>query len=163
MANNLLLWIRKSEGTTFVKMANKYSPLENGGVLMGYFTPSKNEAVVTKPVGPGPEAEHSSHGFCPDNRFHTEEIEETFRKDRRIIYIGDWHSHPNGNPNLSPRDKKTLKNISSYPASRLPNPVMLILYGDPDNWNYAAYQLFKEKRWWGTKYVYVPLQVKFFD
>lgn len=48
-------------------------------------------------------------------------------RDRRVSYLGDWHTHPTARPIPSFRDLETLGVIAAYSPARCPEPLMAIL------------------------------------
>ena len=123
----------------------RMAPKETGGVVMGYKL--KETFYITDVVGPGKKAVHDNNSFLPDNNFHEKEIARIYNESGRIhTYLGDWHTHPGQRPYLSARDKKTLRNISAFKPSRLPEPLMIILGASPFQikaWVYNPKQIFK--------------------
>lgn len=106
-------------------------PLESGGVLLGWRT--GKDRVVINVLGPGPKALHGRHQFFPDHAWQVSEIHRIFHEtDDDIDYLGDWHSHPNGESAMSGEDHTTLRRI----AKRVPEPLMLIIGGNinDENW-----------------------------
>jgi integrative and conjugative element protein (TIGR02256 family) len=120
------------------------TPLETGGVLVGYWSgsslaPSRNptnstqpiarrEAVITNFVGPGPRAIHRRSSFTPDHDHQAAHVAEIYRQSgTRAQYLGDWHSHPGADTTLSKLDKRTLKRIARSRTARCVTPLMLIL------------------------------------
>jgi len=132
----LIAWIEQSLVGNFIKEVDRVFPKETGGVLMGYWARCYDEVVITAIIGPGDKAIHSEMSFCPDHEFQEREIEYFYKKSGRIhTYLGDWHSHPKAQtPDLSNKDKRTLRNISNFKQARLPVPLMGILWGEPSTW-----------------------------
>lgn len=97
---------------------------------------SGNSYVVSKCIGPGPEALHLSHGFRPDYDFQSEEIAKHYEETHRLdTYLGDWHTHPNQRYGiLSYKDKRTLRRIANHEEARIPEPIMTVLTGQPGGW-----------------------------
>ena len=113
-------------------------PKETGGVLMGY--QAGGDIVVTTVIGPGPNAVHGGYSFVPDYEFQEIEIARVYKDSGRIsVYLGDWHTHPDGLDRLSEPDRRTLKAISNYRDARIEKPVMAVLWGT-GAWNIAAWQ-----------------------
>lgn len=130
------------------RIAEHSFPNEAGGTLMGYWSEDGKELVVTDVIGPGPAATHKPTSFKPDYSFQEREIERLYNESGRIhTYLGDWHSHPDGPAELSGTDRRTLKNIASFPQARAKNPIMILLSGRPDQWRTTAWQLSK----WGLR------------
>jgi integrative and conjugative element protein (TIGR02256 family) len=116
-------------------------PLETGGVLLGWRS-GKHQVVIVQIVGPGPAAEHHPRSFRPDAAWQQERISEVYRdSDRRITYLGDWHTHPNGISALSLRDVSTLRRIARHADARAPRPVMAVLGGGDTEWRLTVRQL----------------------
>ncbi len=108
---------------------NSY-PQESGGVLMGYWGNYLKEVAITHIIGPGPNAEHGNVFFRPDYKWQEDEIKIIYQKtDRKITYLGDWHSHPNASAALSFKDRFTLLRIAKYLPARAPHPLMGIVDG----------------------------------
>jgi integrative and conjugative element protein (TIGR02256 family) len=129
------LWIEKAAYSIMQKLADSHFPLETGGMLLGYLG-GNGEAVVTNIIGPGPNAVHGRFRFVPDGEYQQAALEKAFwGSEGQETYLGDWHTHPKGNPVPSYFDKRTLAKIAKEPASGIAKPIMAILgYGNPV-WN----------------------------
>lgn len=144
--------------------AERMSPLETGGVLVGYWTKPCDEAVVTHVTGPGPRAVHARHGFLPDDEFQEGEIARAYRESGRLhTYLGDWHTHPGADAYLSGRDKRTLRKVAVYPGARASIPLMAVFGGGPEwtlkVWRYepARFECF------GLRVKIRPLQIQVYS
>lgn len=115
-------------------------PFETGGVLVGYL--AQNDVVVSKVVGPGPDAVHDLCKFIPDYSFHENQIAKLYSESgRRYIYLGDWHTHPRQQfPEMSQKDISTLKRIARHKPARITSPIMLIMSGDPNAWSLVTWR-----------------------
>lgn len=123
-------------------------PRETGGVLLGYFS-NEGAPVVYAATGPGPDAEHHPSWFVPDHAWQCEQIDLIYNKSNGVwVYLGDWHTHPDGAPAMSWIDHRTLLSIAAHPQALTPEPIMLIGSGGPDNWEWVGHQ-FKARRWLG--------------
>lgn len=116
---------------SIVAEAERVSPLETGGVLLGYWVEEKSDVVVTHMIGPGPKAIHKRFRFAPDHRYQSAEItrihaEHQCAQSYDIGYLGDWHTHPGSCAYLSGYDRATLKRIALTQSARAPQPVMFI-------------------------------------
>ncbi|MBU1057620.1 MAG: Mov34/MPN/PAD-1 family protein [Proteobacteria bacterium] len=75
--------------------AESKTPLETGGLLLGYWSADNNNVVITDMVGPGPLAKHRKFTYKPDYSFHQQEMKRIFNENGGMsTYLGDWHSHP---------------------------------------------------------------------
>jgi integrative and conjugative element protein (TIGR02256 family) len=140
------LWVANSVVSMMLEFADQYYPFETGGMLLGYEA-SNGEVVVTHLIGPGPKARHSRFRFTPDSEYQQAELEGYFQKTSgRETYLGDWHTHPHSNSNLSWVDKKTLARIARTPESRMENPIMAVLGGGSGTWQLGAVRFLDVKR-----------------
>lgn len=134
------LWLRNCFYSEIVNEAEKRKPLETGGAFMGYIAENK-DVVVTDIIGAGENAEYNKHSFIPDQDYQLKEIERIYLKSSGMkSYLGDWHTHPNHTTDLSLKDKKTLTRVAITPESHNPNPIMVILGGQPREWTMNAVQ-----------------------
>lgn len=140
MSKPLTLWIEQSCISEMKTGGADFAPLETGGILLGYWAVSGDEAVVTAILGPGPNAVHSRKSFIPDSDFHNQEIAKIYEQSgRNVTYLGDWHTHPGGYARMSKQDRNTLLKIGATAEARAPNAVMLIAAGEEGNWQIKAW------------------------
>lgn len=118
-------WLASSALNFMRAQSRAYQPLETGGILLGW---RRGEvAVIAAALGPGPNALHGRHLFIPDDRWHTEQVENAFAgSGGDLDYLGDWHSHPGGIAAMSAQDHLTLVRITQ----RIGVASMIILAGD---------------------------------
>jgi integrative and conjugative element protein (TIGR02256 family) len=138
-------WVSAEVLSFLVQEANAAAPLETGGVLLGYWSESSTEPVVTQAVGPGPQAIHTRERFMPDHRFHESEVARLCNQNPALQYLGDWHSHPGAAGYLSSLDYSTLRKIAVSRAARAPRPLMIILGFGP-RWQPVTWSLRKKPR-----------------
>jgi integrative and conjugative element protein (TIGR02256 family) len=141
------VWLPVSLLSALADEAQLHEPEETGGILVGHYTMAKSngkrDAVITDVIGPGPEATRSRVSFEPDSAWQASELARIYaERDRRVSYLGDWHTHPTAQPNPSVRDLKTLEAIAAYSPARCPEPIMAILGKEApgQNWEVAVYQ-----------------------
>ena len=157
----LNIWITQSNFESSLKEASNQCPYETGGVLIGYWGKSPAEPVVTEMIGSGPRAVRTTYSFTPDQDYHVQEISKRYQESkRRITYLGDWHTHPEGKPELSTKDIKTLRRIAKYIPARAPNPIMLVLAGE--TWQASATVLWPIKTFWGQRLQIHSMKLRLF-
>lgn len=123
-----LAWIGQPTLGWMIAEAEKTSPSETGGALVGYWVANYTEVVITDAIGPGPLAVHKEHRFIPDFECHCEQIALLYEQSGRLhTYLGDWHTHPDGTLFLGRQDRSTLKRIASHTPARAPVPLMAVL------------------------------------
>ncbi|HRI32854.1 MAG TPA: ThiF family adenylyltransferase [Saprospiraceae bacterium] len=104
----------------------KNPKVETGGVLAGKIDTTGN-FVITNASGPGPNAIHSATKFEKDKEFCQKFLDDLFlSSNKEIVYIGEWHSHPNENNNPSNTDIKSLSEISFQKEYLTDIPIMII-------------------------------------
>lgn len=136
-----LVWITLAAINELVAEAARKSPLETGGVLLGYQVDDGNATVVTAIVGPGPSAQHSNTTYVPDHEYQEQEIARIYGGSGRCTtYVGDWHSHPGGALYLSRTDVRTLRTIARHKNARLPYPIMIVAASGTPEWDIGVWQ-----------------------
>lgn len=127
------LWVSEAALQDLNAEANRAYPLETGGVLVGYVA-ENGEPVVFGAIGPGPAAVHQRQRFTPDHVWQCQQLDAAFAKSSSaLVYVGDWHTHPDGSPRMSWLDHRTLRAIAKHPQAKTPNPLMLIGAGSPQS------------------------------
>lgn len=120
--------------------AAKFTPRETGGVLLGFHEDESRSLVATDLIGAGPSARREWGRFVPDGPWQRARIAERYQASgRTLAYLGDWHSHPDGN-GPSDLDRSTAQKIASAPAARCPHPIFLIVTRGTTDWELRAYR-----------------------
>jgi len=121
-------WVAERVLDFLVGDAERMHPLESGGVLIGYWVQAEKEVVITDATGPGPRAIHDEDKCLPDDVYDAHEIAVRYEASGHLhTYLGDWHSHPQSGPSLSPRDQRTLRAIALQQAAVALVPLMAII------------------------------------
>ncbi|MCW3091406.1 MAG: hypothetical protein JWP81_2475 [Ferruginibacter sp.] len=101
--------------------------IETGGILAGY-ADENGDFIITNASGPGPNATHSATKFKKDVKYCQEFLDNLFLESKkRIVYIGEWHSHPNEKNLPSGTDIKSLTEIAFQKEYLTDMPLMIIL------------------------------------
>lgn len=106
------------------KQALEAFPNETGGFLVGKYSDDNRSAIVSLVLNPvkitsGPTSfQRETDGM--------ESVWDELYKEG-LIYLGEWHSHPNGSSMYSATDKKALTNIAQCKDVLIRNPIMLIV------------------------------------
>lgn len=126
----MTVWLSEHVMQSLSVHAQDFSPLENGGILLGWR--SGEDCIVVDLRGPGPRALHGRHCFIPDHAWQVEEIQRAFEQScSDLDYLGDWHSHPDGVAEMSKVDSATLLRITQ----RVKGSIMLIVAGKGKDWS----------------------------
>ena len=121
--------------------ADRIFPRETGGVLIGYWSASRDEVAICRASGPGSGAIHMEHVFIPDSEYQESEIARIYEESGRVhTYLGDWHTHPREAVYLSPKDELALRRIAGFSEARAPMPIMAVLGGGEPEWFIGAWR-----------------------
>jgi len=154
------LWMSRLQANWFISEASDHEPQETGGILMGYYDMNE-DVVVTNVIGPGPRAVHSPTTFKPDYAWQRGEVARVYEEQNRFVtYLGDWHSHPGAQADLSDRDRETLGRIAKSEEARAERALMAILgVGSP--WTIRVWcGRMTGRRWW-PKLEVIELELEF--
>lgn len=124
--------------------------VETGGVLAGYVDEASN-IVITHASESGPNAIKLATKFEKDIEFCQKFLDDLFYKsNKHIIYVGEWHSHPNERNQPSGTDIKSLTQIAYQKEYLTDMPLMIIFSntGEPSCTIHPA-----GKRFYYTDYV----------
>jgi len=131
-------WIADDALRRMIADASSHYPKETGGVLFGYR--SHNAQVIVGTVSAGPSARHTRVRFVPDHYWQCQQLDDAYEKSGGLhIYLGDWHTHPDGHAEMSWEDRRTLKRIAQSATADAPHPLMVIGGGSPSKWLWAVH------------------------
>lgn len=97
---------------------------EAGGLLIGYYRGAHIDIVDC--TQPKVNDQRSRHGFDRKDWEHLREINFLYRKNnKKLVYVGEWHTHPELYPTPSSVDKQNWNKI----ARSRTNPTVFIIVG----------------------------------
>lgn len=100
---------------------------ETGGILIGFVDDSRR-AIVVKATGPGPKAVQSKTLFDRDVEYVQKELEKAASElGKRGLYLGEWHSHLELDPQPSATDITSLFGIAEALNYLTRSPSMIIV------------------------------------
>lgn len=112
---------------------------ETGGVLVGYYTPAHDCAIVTELSGPPEDSIRGPTFFERGTKGIQSWISRLWR-EKRHFYLGEWHYHPGGAPAPSVTDREQMQKFSKDKRLKCPEPILLIIGGNPKGaWSANAY------------------------
>lgn len=122
--HNLYLEIDSKVVQEIRKQAFEAFPNETGGFLVGKYSVDNNTAIVSHVLTP---VKIASGPTCFQRE--TDGMESVWDElyKEGLVYLGEWHSHPNGNSMYSATDKKALTNIARSETVVINNPIMMIV------------------------------------
>ena len=109
--------------------------VERGGILIGSYRGPHIEVVDCTEPGVADEATLSS--FTRQDKRHQEAATEAWRKSqRKQTYVGEWHSHPFGQPVPSGIDRRAWRSV----VAKLRVPCLFVVVSP------AGWQAFRVRR-----------------
>ena len=112
---------------------------ETGGILVGNYTKKHDWAIVTDLSGPPADSKRSRVSFNRGVQGLQNWLNQIWR-GKRHYYLGEWHYHPFACPEASGVDAKQLQEHSENRLLLCPEPIMLIIGGNPSgSWQAKAY------------------------
>ena len=155
------VWLHGNLLAQLEREADLAYPLETGGVLVSYVA-DNNEPVVHAVIGAGPKALHERARFEPDHAWQCEQLDDLFKSSSgQWVYLGDWHTHPDGRPKMSWLDRRTLRRIAKHSGACIAHPLMLIGAGSPAAWTWAAHRC-ASVSWLGPRFLTEALDIRAF-
>jgi integrative and conjugative element protein (TIGR02256 family) len=159
-----LIWLPLEIRRACTRDADRYFPLESGGVFMGYST--GEDLVITAMILGGKSALRTRTSYEPDLDWQNRQIAAHYEASgRRDAYLGDWHSHPNTKiAYMSGDDRAVMRRIIRSPEARNSAPVMMIFAGVPKAWKEAAWQgRITKRRYWISTLITTSACVRIFE
>lgn len=113
--------------------------IETGGILVGYYNQPHDNAIVTDVSSAPDDSKRQRAMFHRGVRGLQPWLDRLWMRQRRY-YLGEWHFHPFASPTASDTDISQLRRYSEKDSLRCPEPVLLIIGGDPQSvWTVKAY------------------------
>lgn len=111
-----------------LKHCQSAGDLETGGILIGYYSPLCDQAIITEVAGAPSDSVSGRWTFTRGIAGLQPLIDRAWRRGK--YYLGEWHFHPFVSPLPSPRDRAQLASFSRDRAYRCPEPVLMVVGGD---------------------------------
>ncbi|MFF2911147.1 Mov34/MPN/PAD-1 family protein [Paenibacillus sp. NPDC057934] len=121
-------------------------PLETGGILVGEYSKNALSARIMYISGPPQDSKHRTHEFYRGTHNLESLLSDFWEKG--LFYLGEWHFHPKASPNPSLVDRKQMRKISNGNNYNCPEPILLILGGDPNEKWHISCSIFSNKHGW---------------
>lgn len=124
------VWLPQGIHDTIIEEAARYYPKECGGIFVG----KVNDNIATVEVMKMPIRFFSSNIlFKRVSRFLNKWLTEIFlRNNGDVIYLGEWHTHPDSMPIPSTTDITAMYRIADNPNIRTSSPLLLIVGFTPE-------------------------------
>lgn len=122
-----------------LRLCERASPRETGGILLGSYSGSLDCALVTSVTKAPADSRSGRTWFVRGVRGLQSKINQMWRR-KEGFYLGEWHFHPFGEPAPSGTDSAQMREIALSPHYNCPEPILLIVGGDPPKeWKVRAF------------------------
>ncbi len=122
----------------------KYYPSECGGIFVGRIT-DDGTACIEQMMMPQ-EFKSNRIWFLRVADFLNKWLLQIFRNNNgEVIYLGEWHSHPNAPPIPSGTDFHSMLKISTNDNIRIETPILLIVGFNGNEYYECFYLLYNKK------------------
>ena len=122
----------------------KNYPKEFGGLLIGNYSDDFKTVFIEETILPK-KYKSSKYSFERGAEGVKETLEKYYYAEHRMIYVGEWHTHPDNLPIPSSTDIKALEKIANHDEVTIKNPVLLIMGIDKTKYELGFYVYFKNK------------------
>ena len=129
------------------KHGMNHYPKEFGGLLIGQYINDNREVVIYETVLPS-EYKSSRFSFERGSLGLKRTLERLYKQAPTLIYVGEWHTHPDGPAIPSQTDMKALQEIVQDESVFINNPILLIISickkeCNPEFYVYANNKIYK--------------------
>lgn len=103
---------------------------ETGGILIGQYSAGLDNAIVKTATPPPPDSKASKTWFDRGVKGLHNILSHSWN-NLGTYYLGEWHFHPFSAPTPSSQDKRQMKQIANNKKYNCPEPILLIIGGNP--------------------------------
>lgn len=122
----------------------KYYPKEYGGILVGRYSNDLKTCIIEDTLLPQ-KHKSSRYAFERGKEGLAEKLTELYEQIPRLIYIGEWHTHPDGTSFPSATDKQAMCQIADDDGVTITSPVLLILGLHKTSYTIGTYLQFQNQ------------------
>jgi [CysO sulfur-carrier protein]-S-L-cysteine hydrolase len=106
--------------------ALKHYPKEFGGLLIGYYAEDRKTVFISETILPK-KYTSTKYSFTRGSEGLRELLEDYHASEPSLIYVGEWHTHPDNPAIPSTTDLAALKEIVAHDEVYINHPILLIL------------------------------------
>jgi len=103
-----------------------YYPTEYGGILVGRYSDDYKTCFIVDTILPI-KSKSSRFLFERGNDGLGQKLTEYYNQEPSLIYLGEWHTHPDNTPTPSATDRRAMKQIAQDEKVKITSPVLIIL------------------------------------
>ncbi|MCH5687306.1 Mov34/MPN/PAD-1 family protein [Niabella sp. W65] len=118
-------------------------PNEFGGLLLGKYINNKKTVVIKETLLPK-KFRSSRYYFERGSNGLKEQLEQYYANED-LVYVGEWHTHPDNVAVPSQTDLKSMRELAEDENVLINNPVLMILEIQKADYDIGIYFLFNGK------------------
>lgn len=107
-------------------VADNKNKLETGGIIIGYYDETCQNAVITEFTRPPKDSKAARFRFYRGIKGLKSLLQQCW-KEQNEYYLGEWHLHPDSSPTPSPADVAQMKKIAKDKNFNCKEPILMIL------------------------------------
>jgi integrative and conjugative element protein (TIGR02256 family) len=108
-----------------ISLGKKYYPKEFGGLLLGRYEDG-SRAIIERILIPR-RFQSSRYSFYREVGQLRKQLQRSYDMSPRLLYLGEWHTHPDSPAVPSETDLRAMQTIAAHPEVHIKNPLLLIL------------------------------------
>ena len=124
------------------RLGSDHYPKEYGGLLVGRYINDNKEVIIEQTVLPK-KFKSSAFSFERGVEGLRETLRGFFNESPSLIYVGEWHTHPDGKPIPSSTDSSALRTIAAHHKVSIENPLLLIIAVGRNAYEFGFYVLYQ--------------------
>ncbi len=129
--------------TKLANTAKKKLPNEYGGILIGKYSSDQKTVLIEDTILPK-KYTSSAVSFNRGIEGLKDQLTKHFTSEANLIYVGEWHTHPNGRPIPSGTDRIAMAEIARHDQVFIKNPILLIIGLTKTKADFKFYVFYKQ-------------------
>lgn len=139
--------LERKELVSLLQICREARNIEIGGIIVGEYDQEHKYALV-RAISDAPIDSLKNTNWFLRGIKGLQEMLNFFWQKEHYYYIGEWHFHPNSSAQVSSVDIEQMQEISLSKDFNCPEPILIIIGGNPDRkWEVSVYVFPCNKDW----------------
>jgi len=126
------------------RLGSEHYPKEYGGLFVGRYVNNNKEVIIKQTVLPK-KFKSSASSFERGVEGLRNILAGFLNESPSLIYVGEWHTHPDGRPIPSSTDSSALRTIAAHHQVSIENPLLLIIGVGIEVYEFEFYVLYQNE------------------
>lgn len=114
-----------------LRVARSAKPDETGGTLVGVYEDGNRIARIERVIAANQSATRQRYKFVRPSDYEDRQLGKIYQQSKgRLLYLGEWHSHPGGPAMPSGTDIATMVSLARDTKVAANTPILIVLGGD---------------------------------